>query len=103
MQADDIQSHKTISFMVIGQVRKAEQKISFYLSLLTQEIHTVQLAETTTYYYCSTHPKISGSTGVLNIRMVFFNVRSHEFLINYLQTQFFPAAKTTENGATAKH
>jgi len=72
--------------MVIGQVRNAEQKISFYLSLLTRETQTVQFAGTATYHYCSTQPKISGPTGVLNIRRVLFNVRSHELLINYLQT-----------------
>jgi hypothetical protein len=101
MEADDIQSHKTISFMVIGQVRKALQKISFYLSLLTHETHTFQLAETAQYHYCSTQPKISGPTSILTSEW-HCSTCSHEFLINYLQTLIFLAAKITESGALAK-
>jgi hypothetical protein len=65
MQTDDIQSHNNVTVAVTGQKRKSEQKITIYLSLLKQETHSVQLAETATYYNCSTQPKISEPTAVL--------------------------------------
>jgi hypothetical protein len=76
--------------MVIGQVRKAEQKISFYQSLLRQETQTVQLAETAAYYYCSTQPKISGPTGVLNIRRVLCVLMSFLLQFQFIYHSFDP-------------